>query len=71
MADSVVTVVPAFVMMVPFPISWTPDVINSAAPVTRPVNIVRPITDPDGDVDCINGRYRNPAHRKQNGKEQH
>src|SRR6266571_3500117 len=52
-ANSIVAVMPAFVVMVPFPVSWSPDVINSAVPVPRPVNIVRPIADPDRDVDCV------------------
>jgi hypothetical protein len=69
MARLIVAMMPHFAVMVPFPVSRIPDVISSAIPVPRPVNIVRPITDPDGDVDCVNGRYPNPAHTKQNGKE--
>jgi hypothetical protein len=70
-ARSIVAVVPHFVVVMPFPISRRPDVINWSVPIPRAVHIIRAVRNPDRDVQRVDGRHRNPAHTKQNGQKQH
>src|SRR5213078_1967381 len=58
LAHDVVAVDPGAMVVVPRPMSRHPDVIHSACPITRTMEVVRPIAN--FDVDC-NGR-RSRAH---------
>ena len=55
--NSVIAVVPMSMVMVPFPISRDPDVVNPSAPIAGAMDVIRLIVNPNGDLDCVNGWY--------------
>jgi hypothetical protein len=54
MVNSVVAVVPPFVVMMPFPITRSPDIINWSVPISAAMHVIRAIADPNGYFNCIN-----------------
>jgi hypothetical protein len=54
MVNSVVAVVPPFVVMMPPPITRSPDIINWSVPISRAMHVIRAIANPDGYFNCIN-----------------
>src|ERR1700687_5130227 len=54
--NPVVAVMPHFVVVMPVPIAWHPNVINSSTPIAGSVDIIRPIANPDGDIHRVSRR---------------
>jgi hypothetical protein len=54
MVNSVVAVVPPFVVMMPFPITRSPGIINWSVPIPGAMHVIRPIANPDGYFNRIN-----------------
>src|SRR5436190_21923232 len=69
--NSVVAVVPPFVVMMPLPIARNPDIINWSVPISGAMHVIRAIANPDGDIYRVSRRHRYSAERKQNCKKNH
>jgi hypothetical protein len=54
MVNPVVAVVPPFVVMMPFPITRSPDIINWSVPISRAMHVIRAVANADGYFNCIN-----------------
>ena len=54
MVNSVVAVMPHFVVVMPVPIAWSPDIINWSVPISGAMHVIRAIANPDGYFNCIN-----------------
>jgi len=54
MVNSVVAVVPPFVVMMPPPITRSPGIINWSVPISGAMDVIRAIANPDGYFNCIN-----------------
>ena len=53
LARRVMAVDPVFVMMMPTPMSWNPNPVSATNVITRPMDIIRPVTDHDVHNDSI------------------